>query len=194
MSPIDRVMRFTGPFCLSGGENTHPFIIINDKAFPPLGNNLDVLIATTVSAGRNANGAVVGQKVGRDQYKIDNLMWPHLMAPVWASMLQEFEKFKIYVTFPDMVHNDWIMLWMYPGDRSAKPFPGKISPVTGLPTEYLQCKCNIIDFRIVKGSHADHIGGMTDVVNSFAMHESWQNSNFQIQASSCAPFLYPHGC
>jgi hypothetical protein len=104
------------------------------------------VVVTTVTAGRNANNEVVGQKVGRDQYKLDNLFWPHLSAFTWSSMLKEFAKFKVSVTFPDMVNNTWITLWMYPGDRTATVF--KVDSETGLPTEYLNCKCNVIDFGI----------------------------------------------
>jgi hypothetical protein len=90
---------------------------------------------------------VIGQKVGRDQYKLDNLFWPRLTAATWSKMLQEFAKFKVYVTFPDMVNNDWITIWMYPGDRTATP--AKISKATGLPTIYTSCKCNVIDYGLV---------------------------------------------
>jgi hypothetical protein len=152
-SPIDRfssVCRALFIFRFGGEITANAFITINGKAFPSPGNDLNFLIATTITAGRNANNEVIGQKVGRDQYKMDNLVWPDLTAAVWSEMLLEFEKFKIYVRFPDMVHNSWITLWMYCGDRSAKPFPGKIDPETGLPTEYLQCKCNIIDYGLME--------------------------------------------
>lgn len=86
--------------------------------------------------------------MGRDQQKIDNLYWPYLSAPMWAKMLQEFEKFEIVVTFPDMVHNNWITLKMYPGNRTATPI--KVSKETGLPTDYINCKCNIIDCGLVE--------------------------------------------
>ncbi|HCA30636.1 MAG TPA: hypothetical protein DEP23_14315 [Ruminococcaceae bacterium] len=143
-------MRFTGPFCLSGGEITaHPFIMINGKVFPAPARGLQFQIATTVSAGRNANNEVVGQKVGRDQQKIDNLYWPHLSAKIWAEMLQEFDKFEITVTYPNPLTNSWVTRKMYPGDRTMTPF--KTSKTTGLPTEYINCKCNVVDMGLVNG-------------------------------------------
>lgn len=110
---------------------------------------MNFVLATTVTAGRNANNEVIGQKVGRDQYKLDSLVWSHLSATMWASILQEFSQFKVQITFPDMVNNKWITLWMYPGDRTATPF--KISKSTGLPTEYINCKCNVIDYGLAEG-------------------------------------------
>ena len=46
-------------------------ITINGREFPApdVGGNL--VVATNVSSGKNANGEFVGQKVGRDQYKFD---------------------------------------------------------------------------------------------------------------------------
>ena len=46
-------------------------ITINGREFPApdVGGNL--VVATNVRSGKNANGEFVGQKVGRDQYKFD---------------------------------------------------------------------------------------------------------------------------
>ncbi len=118
------------------------FITINGKKFPAPARGLGFEIATTVDSARNANNTVIGQKVGRDQQKINDVVWPHLKASVWAEMLQEFEKFELTVTYPDMVHNAWTTRKMYPGNRSAIPFKFRDD---GLPTEYIECKCNLID-------------------------------------------------
>ena len=55
-------------------------ITINGREFPApdVGGNL--VVATNVSSGKNANGEFVGQKVGRDQYKFDALQWKFLDA------------------------------------------------------------------------------------------------------------------
>ena len=68
-------------------------ITINGREFPApdVGGNL--VVATNVSSGKNANGEFVGQKVGRDQYKFDALQWKFLDAATWSAMLQEFDKF-----------------------------------------------------------------------------------------------------
>jgi len=124
----------------------HAFITINGKLFPAPATGIGFEIATTVSDGRNANNQFVGQKVGRDQQKIPDVTWPHLTAAVWSELLQELEKFELTVTYPDMVNNAWKTVKMYPGNRTATVF--KVSPVTGLPTEYINCKCSIVDMGL----------------------------------------------
>lgn len=49
------------------------FITINGTKFPQPRRGLELLSATIVDSARNANGVVVGQKVGRDQQKLNNL-------------------------------------------------------------------------------------------------------------------------
>lgn len=122
------------------------FITINGKEFPAPNRGLGFEIATTVDSARNANNTVVGQRVGRDQQKINNVVWARLKADVWAEMLQEFEKFELTVRYPDMVHNRWTTRKMYPGNRSATVFKvGK----DGLPTEYIECQCNLVDMGVI---------------------------------------------
>ncbi len=119
-----------------------PMIYINGREMPYPKEGLNFIVTTIVNSGRNVNAEVVGQKVGRDQYKINALEWPWLSAEQWSYILKCFEDFYATVTFPDMVNNDFITLKMYPGDRSAKPFwIGK----DGKPTWYRECKVNIID-------------------------------------------------
>lgn len=118
-------------------------ITINGKEFPAPQRGLEFIVSTNVNSGRNANGEVIGQVVGRNQNKANNLVWPYLDAQTWAEMLQEFDDFFVIATIPDMVHNTWQTIKMYPGDRSAEPY--WIDPVTKLPTHYINCKVNIID-------------------------------------------------
>ncbi|RHT57988.1 hypothetical protein DW757_06115 [Clostridium sp. AM29-11AC] len=118
------------------------FIYINGKEFPSPDRGLEFLVATFVSSGKNANGEFVGQRVGRDQYKLNNLVWNKLDASTWSAMLKEFQEFVVTVKFPDMVNNDWLTLRMYPGDRTAQPLQ---VGADGLPTMYSQCKVNIVD-------------------------------------------------
>lgn len=118
-------------------------IYINGKEFPAPDRGLGFTVSTNVSDGRNALGEFVGQRVGRDQYKIDGMQWTFLDAATWAAILQEFSQFVVVVKFPDMVRNDWITLRMYPGNRTAVPW--EIDPNTMLPTVYADCKVNIID-------------------------------------------------
>lgn len=122
-------------------------ITINGREFPApdIGGNL--VVATNVSDGKNANGEFVGQKVGRDQYKFDALQWKFLPAETWATMLQEFDKFVVVAQIPDMVRNQWVTIRMYPGNRTATPIAFDAS---GLPTRYRNCKVNLIDCGVME--------------------------------------------
>ena len=85
-----------------------------------MSRDLTLMTATMVDSARNSNGVLVGQKVGEDVPKLDNLVWPWLTAEQWSEILQEMEKFIVTVEFPDMVHNRWVTKKMYCGDRTAK--------------------------------------------------------------------------
>lgn len=122
---------------------TGKMIKINGKSFPRPDVGLNFEVATYVDGGKNANGEFIGQKIGRDQYKIDNLQWYMLSASEWSAMLKEFSKFVVTVRFPDMVNNQMITLNMYPGNRTAVPM-GEVD-TNGLPLYYKNCKVNIID-------------------------------------------------
>lgn len=119
------------------------FIKVNGIPFPYMSRDLTLMTATMVDSARNANGVMVGQKVGRDVAKLDNLVWPHLTADKWSMILQEMDKFFVTVEYPDMVSNSWKTRTFYCGDRTAKVW--KIDKSTGLPSEYIECKCNLID-------------------------------------------------
>lgn len=123
------------------------FIYINGKEYPAPDRGLSFVVATNVSEGKNALGEFVGQRVGRDQYKIDGLQWKFLPADTWSAILQEFEQFVVIAKIPDMVRNDWITIRMYPGNRSALPYA--VDPETGLPVMYADCKVNLIDCGVM---------------------------------------------
>lgn len=110
--------------------------------YPKRGLSIDTM--TIVDSARNANGVVVGQKIGRDQSKLNSLEWPYLSAADWQSILQLFEpNFYVFVQYPDPVTGAFIVRRMYPGDRSAEPF--MVDTSTGLPKSYVNCKVNLID-------------------------------------------------
>ena len=119
------------------------FIRINGREYPQPRRGLELIGSTIVDAARNANGVTVGQMVGRELQKINNLEWGYLTAEQWSQILQEFEQFYVTVTYPDMVNNTWTTRKMYPGDRTATPF--HVDEVTGLPKDYINCKVNLID-------------------------------------------------
>lgn len=118
------------------------FISVNGYDFPPPKRGVTPTVTTLVDAGRNANGTVVGQKIGRDQYKIDNLEFPWLSASEWSRILSVLDSFFVMVTFPDPVSNSKRTLKMYPGDRTAQPY---WVDDDGNPTWYRNCKVNLID-------------------------------------------------
>lgn len=119
-----------------------PFLYINGVALPMPKTGFSYTVTTTVDSSRNANAQVTGSKVGRDQIKLNNLEWPHLDATTWGRALREFEKFKVSIKYWDPVKQKWITRYMYPGDRTFEVF--KINE-RGEPTEYINCKCNLID-------------------------------------------------
>ena len=119
------------------------FLNVNGYDFPCPGVGFTYTITTTVNAGRNANNAVIGQRVGRDLYKFDNLQWVGLMPETWRMMLAAVEPFYVPVTFEDFRTGKPITIIMYPGDRTAKPlFADKDSHLV---TMYENCKFNLID-------------------------------------------------
>lgn len=118
------------------------YITVNGYEFPPPKRGVKPTVTTVVDAGRNANGSVVGQRVGRDQYKIDGLEWSWLTAEQWGQILSVLSHFFVYVTFIDPVTNAPKTVKMYCGDRSAEPY---WVDENGTPTHYRNCKVNLID-------------------------------------------------
>lgn len=119
------------------------FITVNGYDFPSPRRGAKPTVSTIVNAGRNANATVVGQKIGRDQYKLDGLEWPWLPAEIWSRMLTVLDNFFVYVTFWDPVSDGQRTIKMYSGDRTGEPY--WIDPDTGKPLFYLNCKVNLID-------------------------------------------------
>ena len=103
---------------------------------------MGVQVATVVNSGRATDGRIIALRIGRDQQKLNNCVWPVLPAKVWSEMLQELEKFDLTVSYPDPVTNTWTTRRMYPGDRSAEPY---FVGTNGIPTLYINCTCNLID-------------------------------------------------
>lgn len=119
------------------------FLAINEIELPPCSRGVSVLVTSVVNSGRNAKGVVVGQKISRDQYKIDNLEWSYLTASQWETILSLMTDFFFDVTFYDPVTQSQKTLKMYCGDRSAEPY--WVNTETGEPTAYINCKVNLID-------------------------------------------------
>lgn len=118
------------------------YLSLNGYELPYPKRGVKVIVSTVVNAGRNANGAVVAQKIGRDLYKIDTLEWPWLDSSQWETILGILDQFFINVTFIDPVSNKPKTVKMYCGDRSAEPYWVN---EYGHPTHYRNCKVNLID-------------------------------------------------
>lgn len=92
------------------------FITINGREFPAPDNVWELVVATNVTEGKNAQGEFIGDKVGRDQYKVNNLQWSYLDAEIWAQMCQEFDSF--VVTAKSGI---WSKRLDHPPDVSGQP-------------------------------------------------------------------------
>lgn len=121
-------------------------IYINNKPFPYPKRGLGFAVSTMVVSTRNANGEVVGQRIGRDQYEIDSLEWPILDAKTWSDILKEFNNYYVTIKFPDMVSNSWRTCKMFPADRSAEPYEVDNN---GFPIRYANCKVSIADCGVI---------------------------------------------
>ena len=119
------------------------FLRVNGMDFPPPRRGFNYVITTTVNAGRNANNAVVGQRVGRDLFKLDNMEWAGLSAEKWQQMLNALEPFYVPVTFEDYRTGQPITIIMYHGDITATPL--WVDTNTHKITQYENCKVNLID-------------------------------------------------
>ena len=98
------------------------FLIVNGVRFPTPKRGFKITVLTNVDSGVNALGAVVGQVIGRNQYKLDSMQWEGLDAAVWERMLKALEPFFIPVTFEDPQTRERRTITMYPGSRSGEPY------------------------------------------------------------------------
>ena len=98
---------------------------------------------TTLNSARNSNNVLKGQRVGRDQYKLDNVVFPVLSASDWAWLLTQTKNYYVTVRFFAMDKNCFATTKMYVGDRSAEVL--KIDPTTGAVTYWQNCQMNLID-------------------------------------------------
>lgn len=97
------------------------FLIVNGCHFPTPVRGFEIIVSTTVNAGRNANNAVVGQRVGRDLFKLNNLEWKGLKADTWRAMLNAISPYFVPVIFEHPLTGSRTTVTMYPGDRTGKP-------------------------------------------------------------------------
>lgn len=121
-------------------RNTSNLFVVNGVQFPDPDEGYEIIESTIVDAGRNVNGATVGQIVGRNIWKINNLQWSHISPEQWIMMKDALKPFYVDVTFTTDT-NERLTLKMYPGDRTSHPLH-----VAGLNYDRFQtCKFNLID-------------------------------------------------
>lgn len=81
-------------------DHLSAFLNVNGYDFPCPKNGFSYTITTNVSDARNADMEVIGQRVGRDLIKLDNMVWAYLAPEVWRRMLKAVEPFYIWWRIP----------------------------------------------------------------------------------------------
>lgn len=120
------------------------FLNVNGVDFPPPRRGFSWTISTTVTEGRNVKNVFVGQRVGRDLYKLDNLEWVGLSPKMRKKMLDAVRPFYVPVTFEDPANPGHpITVTMYPGDRSGAPL--FVDKLTHMALQDETLKFNLID-------------------------------------------------
>lgn len=132
---------------LKGCGKMSAFLTVNGVEFPAPKRGFQFIVSTNVNAGRNANGEVIGQLVGRNIYKLNQMEWPYLDADTWHKMLQAVKGFYVPVTFEHPETGETTTITMYPGDRSAEPY--QIDKYTKKTLYYANCKFNLIDCGVI---------------------------------------------
>lgn len=116
------------------------YLAINGVQLPPPVRGLEIIRSQLVDGGRNSKGAVVGQKIGRKLYKLNNLKWSCLTAEQWKLIQDALEPFYVNVSFYND-SNELVTVEMYPGDTNAKPYwLGNVGY-----DMYESCSFNLID-------------------------------------------------
>lgn len=119
------------------------FLNVNGYDYPCPRYGFQYIISTVVDAGRNANGTVVGQRIGRDLYKLDQLQWACLEPEQRMMILKSLEPFYVPVTFEDYRTGQPTTIIMYPGDRTGKPL--FVDQITHMVTKDESLAFNLID-------------------------------------------------
>lgn len=116
------------------------FLIINGVKTPCPAVGMEIVQATMVDSGRNANGTVVGQVIGRPIWKINNLQWVGLEQEEWTKIKNALAPFYVPVTFTGDDGKRHTVT-MYPSDRTGQPLF-----MDGLYyRNFRTCKFNLID-------------------------------------------------
>lgn len=119
------------------------FLTVNGVDWPCPAPGFQYTFTVNVDAGRNTDGAVIGQRVGRELVALNEMEWRGLSPDTWQAMLASLDDFFVQVTFENYKTGEPMTIWMYPGDKTAKPlFADK---TTHKITQYETCSVHLID-------------------------------------------------
>ncbi|MBP5422452.1 MAG: hypothetical protein J6Y78_08445 [Paludibacteraceae bacterium] len=121
------------------------FFELNGTPIRTPSRGLEFLLSTAVNSGRNANNVVIGEKVGRDTLKYNNLTWKWLSASEWHTICGILDSFFVMAKMWHPAKQKFVTIQIYPGDRSGQPYWLNSN---GEPTAYTDCKVNIIDTNV----------------------------------------------
>ena len=125
------------------GDTSINMLAINGNVIPlPSPDAAKQTTITVVDSARNANAVVIGQKIGRDQSKIEYRV-PFLTGAEWSRILSIFDNsFVNSVTYFDQQKGKKITRDMYVNDRTAEPYA---IDENGNVTVWKDCAFNLID-------------------------------------------------
>lgn len=121
------------------------FLELNGIKVPAPSRGLEFVLSTAVNSGRNADNKVIGEKVGRDTLKYNNLTWKWLKAEDWETICGILDSFFVTAKVWHPVKRQFVQIQMYPGDRSGQPY---WLDKNGRPLTYIDCKVNLIDTNV----------------------------------------------
>jgi hypothetical protein len=118
------------------------YLKFNDLDLPSVRKGITVSVSMITSSARNANGVLVRQKIGRTQYKLENVEWPQLSPEEWESILEIINSGYFDVTFMNPETNQPITIKMHCDEKTAVPY---YVGSDDRPAFYRNCKINLID-------------------------------------------------
>lgn len=124
------------------------FLEVNGIELPCPSTGLEIVLSDAVNSGRNANAEVIAEKVGKTNIKYNNLKWAWLTKDEWYQICSLFSNFFVMAKVWNPAKNDFEIIKMYPGDRSAEVYWLEEDGVT--PKNFKDCKVNIIDCGLVE--------------------------------------------
>ena len=95
-------------------------IYINGVALPSPAPNFEIVRSVVVDSGRNANGTVVGQVIGRPLWKLNNLQWNGIDEETVDSIISLFKDFYVNCRFIGTDNREH-SITVYPSDMTGQP-------------------------------------------------------------------------